>query len=194
MNQEKKLEYFAQLISKEVEAKKLKARRQMAADMEKAIADALSAAETEAEQHIKNERQAIQKAQNKRRTEAKAQARRQLASLREELTAKLLEEVKTTLDDFIHSHEYESHLIDNIQTALANSKHNFTYIQLTPNDMRLSHAIQEATGLTPEVGSESAIGGFKLLSANRGIAADFTFAPRLASAADELNDTISSSL
>ena len=189
MNHEKKLEYFAQAIAEEVEAKKMKARKQMAAEMDEAISRAVAEAETKAEQHIINGRTALQKAENKRISEAGTNARRVLASLREELTAKLLEDVKTDITAFTHSYEYEGYLTGSIQAAVANTNHTFQYVLLTPNDLRHGPAIQESTGLTPEPGDESDIGGFKLISANRGVAVDFTFRSRLASAADEFHVT-----
>ena len=193
MNPEKKLEYFAEAIAKEVEAKKLKARRQMAADMSDAISRAVNEAEAEAGQHILNEKQAIQKAENKRLSEAKAKARRALISLREELTAKLTQDVKADIADFTQSGEYESYLVNSIQVTVAKSMHSFIYIQLTPSDLHLSSIVQESTGLIPEQGDESGMGGYKLLSANRGMAVDCTFKSRLESAMEEFNATIASS-
>ena len=187
MNHEKKLEYFAEAIAKEVESRKLKARKQMAEDMDQAITIAVAEADTKAEQYILNETQAMQKTGNKRISEAQAQARYALASLREDLNTRLLEDVKADIDTLTKSDGYKSYIINSIQTAVANSKHSFIYIQLTPGDMRLGPAVREATGLTPEEGDDSDLGGFKLLTANRGIEADFTFKSRLLSASEDFH-------
>jgi len=184
MNTEKKLEHFTEAIAKEVEAKKRKARWQMAADMNEAVSRGVAGAETEAELYISNEKQAVQKAGNKRISEAKTQYRRALTALHAELTAKLLEGVKADIVSFIQSHEYESYLIGSIQTALAQSRHSLLYVQLTQADLRLGSIIRDVTGLIPEQGEEDSIGGFRLLSANRGVAVDCTFKSRLAKEAE----------
>jgi len=193
LNPEKKLEYFAETITREVEGKKQKARRQMAEDMNTAVSHAASEAEAWAERHILAEHQTLQKTTNKRISEAQTHARRSLAALQEELTAKLLGGVTADISAFTASPEYEGYLIAGIQAAVAGSKYSFIYIQLTPSDMRLANAVQEATGLIPEAGTGSDIGGFKLLTANRRMAADFTFKSRLEDTAEEFNESIASS-
>ena len=182
MNTEKKLEYFTEAITKEVENKKHHIRRQMAAEMSAAVSQAIAKASAEAEAQVASCSQAIQKAINKRITEAQTQARRDLVALRESLITRLFDGIKADIISFTNSDAYESFLINNIQAALAQSKHPYTYVQLTPSDMRLSHAIQDATGLTPEPGEEQDLGGFKLLSANRGKVTEYTFRSRLVSA------------
>jgi len=182
MNTEKKLEYFTKAISNGIEAKKRKTRQQMATDMNEAIAQAISQAEAEASQQIAAETQTAQKANNKHISEANSKARRALAALHGQLTTQLFDEVKTEVIIFTHSREYENILMDSIQAALAQTKHIFTYIQLPPINLHMGPKIQEVTGLTPEPGPESDIGGFKLLSANRNMEADNTFKSRLAGA------------
>jgi len=186
MNHEKKLEYFAEAIANEVEAKKHQARKQMAIEMDAAVSRAVAEAEAEAELYILSEKRIIQKADNKLISEAQAYARRALAVLREELIAQLVEDVKADIDSFAQSHEYEGYLINSIQVAIAHSNHSFAYVQLTARDLRLSRAIREATGLTPEPGDDSDIGGFRLLSANRGMVVDYSFKSSLASEVETL--------
>ena len=181
MNTEKKLEYFTQAIAKEVESKKRQERQRLAAQLAEAVQAAQAQAETKAKEQIAACRQAIQKICNRRITEARTQARSSLATLRQSLTAQLFDDIKAHVTSYTHSHEYENYLIENIQSALAKSKHSFTYVQLSPGDMRLASVIHDATRLTPELGEDGDIGGFRLLSANRGIAAEYRFRYRLAS-------------
>ncbi|MCL2404286.1 MAG: V-type proton ATPase subunit E [Defluviitaleaceae bacterium] len=221
MNTEKKLEYFAETIAREIEEKKRKARQQLAAEMNETVSQAVAEAEAKAEQQIHMQRQAINKANNKRITEAKTQARRALTSLREQLAAELFYEIKTEIIAFTNSHDYESYLVSSIKAALlqsqAQAQHLFAYVQLPLSiaipplngpdraenserfnafsatggadlkvncyNLDLEH-IQTSTGLVPEPGDESEIGGYRLLSQNRNIAVDNTFKSRLASAAE----------
>jgi len=187
MNHEKKLEYFAQAIAREVEAKKTAARKRMTADMKTAVSNAVRDAEAEAELRIISEEQALQKAESKSISEAKAQARRAIASLREELAARLFEDVRADAAAFTQNGGYESYIVDGIREAVADARHTFSYVQLAPSDMRLSKPVQEATGLTPEAGSESDVGGFRLLTANRKMSVDFTFKARIENAAEDFH-------
>ncbi|MCL2378940.1 MAG: hypothetical protein FWC77_07425 [Defluviitaleaceae bacterium] len=184
MNPEKKLEYFTEAITKEVESKKRAARRQMTTDMNAAVAQAVAEAEAEAERRIISEEKTITKAGNKQVSEAKSQARRALQLLREELTAKLFEEITSDITAFTLSNEYESVLLGSIQAAISQSKHSFTYIQLPQGSLQLGPIIQEATGLTPEPGEETDIGGFRLISSSRVVVIDCTFKSRIESAVE----------
>jgi len=185
MNTDKKLEYFTQAISKEIESKKRTARKQMANEMNEAIAHAVAQAETEAADQIQAQHQLAQKANNKRVSQAQAQARRDLAALREQLTAQLFEGIQADIQAFTLTPGYEDFLIESIKLAQSQVKHNFTYVQLPPGTSHLSQKIQEVTGLTPEPGDENDIGGYKLLTENRNMTVDNTFKARIASAVDK---------
>ena len=189
MNTEKKLEYFAQAVAREVETKKRHARQQMAADMAAEVAQAVGQAQAGINEQIQAERHAIEKAGNKRITEAAIEARRALAALREQLTDELFDSIKTDLLAFTQSPEYESFLIKNATKAQADNS--YTFIRLTPCDMRFGSAIQEATGLIPEEGETAMLGGFKLLSENRSKAQEHTIAISLANARQEFSTNLS---
>ena len=174
------LQYFTQAISDEVEAKKHLARRQMTVHIDEAVSQGVAQAEAEAETQITAAKQSIHKSGSKRKAEAIAQSRRNITTLTEHLTNQLFDEIKTDIIAFIHSHEYKDFLINSIQATLAKSRHPFAFVQLP--QFELAGAIQEATGLTPEPGHESDIGGFRLLSADRGKAMDCTFRLQLSRA------------
>ena len=179
MNTEKKLEYFTDAITKEVESKKRQARRQMTTEFNTQVSAGVAQAKTEAEARIAAEKQELDKSVNKRLTEAITEGRRALSALREELTAQLFDDIKADVIAFTHTPEYEGFLIDGLQAILGKTKQPYKYIQLNPKDMGLSDKIQNATGLTPEPTETDILGGFRLLSANRDKAADYTFVSSL---------------
>ena len=191
MNTEKKLEYFTEAIAREVESKKRHARRQMTEELNAKVSEGLAQAQAQAAEQVAAEIQALEKANNKRITEAATDARRALAEQRENQLVQLWDQLKTDVMAFTRSPGYESYLIAGAQAAQAGSKHPYQYIQLAPDDMHLSESIQKATGLTPEQGDASQIGGFRLLTANRSKAADFTFQSRLAEARQEFSAHVS---
>jgi len=175
VNIEKKLEFFANAVTREAESKKRQARQQITDDFNAGVLGAIAEAEAGAIKRIAAEKQTIEKASNKCITESATQARSLLATLRESLTNRLFDDITADVIAFCRSPEYESYLINSIQAAYAKSKHPYEHIQLAPEDMRLSDSIQKATGLSPEQGDASIIGGFRLLTANRGMAAEYTF-------------------
>ena len=194
MNIEKKLEYFTEAITREMETKKRQARRQMTDDFNAEVISQTAQAEAEAAEQLAAEKQEIDRAHNRRITEASTESRRALSSLREKLTAGLFSDIAIEINAFTRSPEYEGFLIDSIKTAQTKSKHPYEYVQLTPADMHISTQIQIATNLTPEQGEASAIGGYKLLTANRSKAADHTFQSRLAEATQEFSAALSQKL
>jgi len=187
MSVEKKLEYFTQAIEKEVEHKKRQARQQMTAEVNEEVQAAVAEAKAEAQIQIQTQLQAIEKANNKQISEAITETRRSYITLRERLTANLFDQVKTHVCDFTKSPEYEAHLVKSIQTAIAKSKHQYQYVQLTPEDMAHAAPIQNATGLTPEPGSTDILGGFRLLTPSRGIVSEHTFSAGLTMARQEFS-------
>ena len=182
MNTDKKLEYFTEAIAREVASKKRSARQQMTNDFNAAVSKAAAQAETEAKEQLQAQRQAIQTVNNRRISEAETTARRSLAFLRERLIAQLFDHIKADIIAFTQSPAYENYLINGIKIAQAQSKLPYKYVQLTPDDMRLSQPIQAATGLTPEPTEASHIGGFKLLTESRGKIVECTIASRLTEA------------
>jgi len=182
MNSDKKLEYFTEAIDREVESKKRKARQQMTAQHKDEVSQAATEAKAEANTQNQAQIQAIQKVMNKRITEATTEARRSLSNLRERLTAQLFDQVKAEIVAYTQSPEYENFLVNSAKAAQSQSRDPYTFIQLTPEDMHLGEAIQKATGLTPEPGDASILGGFKLLTENRGKGAEFTLSARLTAA------------
>ena len=194
MNTEKKLEYFTQAITREVESKKRQARQQLTNDFNAAVYDAVTQAEAEAQAIITAEAQAIERANNKRITEAATESRRNLSALQENLTTQLFDEIAADITAFIKSSEYENYLINSIQSALAKSRHPYKYVQLPPDHAHLSNPIQNATSLITEQGEASMIGGFKLLTASRDKAVDQTFQSRLADIRQEFATQVAQSL
>jgi len=187
MTKEKKLGYFTQAIAREVESRKRQARYKMAAEFSGEITAAVEAAKEDAAAQNQAQVQAIQKIMNRRVSEAKAESRRALSGLRERLTARFFEQVKAELISFTKTKEYETYLINKIQAAQANSRYQYTFVQLTPSDMHLAEAIKTATDITPEEGDASMIGGFKLLTQNRAKGLEMSIASQLTDAKQEFH-------
>jgi len=179
MNTEKKLEYFADAVAREVDAKKRQAQSQMAAELNEKVA--IAAAEIEAEAEAQNQAQlhAIQKVMHKRVTDAETESRRSLANLKERLTTQLFDSIKADITTITQQPEYEVLLIDNIQTAVKQSRIPYVYVQLSPKDMHLAEAIEKATSLKAEPDDTNDLGGFKLQTEQRNIAQDHTIAVKL---------------
>jgi len=185
MSIERKLEFFNKAIAQEVESRKREAFHELTAVTNDEITAALNAAAEEAQIQTQVQMQAIQKIMNKRISVAQAEARRNLATLRERLTAQLFDRIKEDLVAFSKSDEYKAFLISYVKAGQDASHHPFAFVQLTPSDMHLGEAIQEATDLEPEEGDENMLGGYKLISQNRGKVLEATFSARLTQARQE---------
>jgi len=188
---EKKLAFFTEAIAREVEAKKRQARHQMTAAANEEIAQAANAASAEAKAQTQAQLGAIHKIMNKRLTATQTENRRNLATLQERLTAQLFELIRADVIAFTQSPEYEGHIIASVQAAQAQARYPYAYIQLTPNDMHLADAIKNATGLTPEPGEESMLGGYKLLTEGRNVGLEHSFSARITDARQKFSQELS---
>jgi len=191
MNIERKLEFFTRTISQEVESRKREADYMLTANVNDEITAALKIATEEARIQTQAQMHAINKIMNKRVSTEQAESRRNLATMKERLTAQLFDRVKDDLNAFTKSDGYKSFMISSIKKAQEASRHPFAYIQLTPDDMYLGDAIQEATDLTPEVGDANMLGGFKLVSQNRGKIMEASFSAKLTQARQEFSQELS---
>jgi len=188
MTTEKKLEYFIEAINKEVETKKRHARHQLTASANDEVTQAVTLSSEEANTQTQAQLHAIQKIMNKRITAAKTESRRALATLKERLIAQLFDQIKADVVAFTESPEYEIFLIDNAKAS--QSRHPFAFIQLTPKDMHLADAIQKATGLVPEQGDETMLGGFKLLTENLSKGQEHTLSGRITDARQRFSEEL----
>ena len=187
MNTEKKLEYFAEAVNKEVESKKRQALSEMSASLDAEVSKMVAQTQAETDAQINAQKQAIKRAGNIRINEAQTEARRSLSTLAERLTAQLFDAVKADLISFTKSKQYETYLIENVKNIQAKSKHPYAFIQLSSQDAYLEAAIKDATGLTPEFTEECIIGGFRLLSENRNKITECTIQSRLTQARQEFS-------
>ena len=196
MSIEKKLEYFTEIINREAEIRKRQAREQLDRDFVAAVSLAQAQAQEETDAQVQVQAQAIANANNKRITEAEIEARRAIATLRERLTAQLFDNIRADMVSFTKAPEYENFIAEKVKLAQANQY--YAYIQLTPDDVSLGDAIQKETGLTPEKGDPSMLGGFRLLTANRNKSADHSIQAKLSAARQafsiELDQVVDTSL
>jgi len=193
MNTEQKLEHFSQAITREVEARKRKARQEIVSDMEAEISKTESQQLAEIQAQINVQQQAIKRAGNIRITESQTESRKSLSTLTERLTAQLFDQVKAEIVAFTQSTDYEAYLLEGIHAIQSQSRQPYAYIQLAPQDMRLAATIEKATGLTTEQTEENIIGGFRLLCKNRSKMSECSIQSRLTQARQEFSLSITQS-
>ena len=172
---EKKLHYFTDAIAREVDARKQRAKHQMANNLSGETAAALEAAESRANFQFEATRRKLQRTANKKTAAATTQARADFTTKRNKLMNSLRQEAEEELLTFAEeSPEYESYLIEKITKELNRS--HFTTdstLKIHPRDMKFAESIQKSTGLTPTKGTTDSIGGFILESPTS--RADYTF-------------------
>ena len=174
---EKKVEYFAEAITREVAARKLRARHTTANDLNKSVAKEIEAAEDEVNSRVEAARRELVRVANKKVADATATAKGEYIELRDSLRRGLLDDVTQDLRAFTRSDEYEVYLIERIRLEKVRS--NLTVVKLHFDDMRFVENIRQATGLTIVECIGDFIGGFVMQSENGKVSADFTFKARL---------------
>ena len=176
MNYEKKLQYFTDVIFREIATKKQRIKHQAANSISKETATAIEAAEDRVNFQIEAAKRKLWRDVNIKVSAATKEARRILAAKRNAISGALMQEVAAELITFTQTPGYESYLISRITQARKKGR-DFTTVKLTPRDMRFAGAIRQATGLSPVAGDGDYIGGFVLQSTSS--RADHTFKTRL---------------
>ena len=177
---ERKLEYFANTMMQEVEAKKSLAKLESTTTLTKSTAAAFEAATRHNRVMLQAKQGELQRNANRQIAQAKVQEMTQYVKTRKQQIDRLFIEIAAQLAAFTQKAEYEDYLLERIKEA--QSGHDFSIIKLSPHDMRLDTKIKSATGLTPEAGDQDFIGGFILLNELRTIQADYSFKARLSAA------------
>ena len=177
---ERKLEYFANTMKHEVEARKSQAKSETTAALTKSTATALESAARRNKIMLRVKHGELQRNANRQISQAKVQEMAKFVNARKQLIDRLFVEIAAQLAGFTQEAEYESYLLEHIKESMAGR--DFSIIKLSPHDMRLGENIKSATGLTPESGEPDLIGGFILLNELRTIQADYSFKARLAAA------------
>jgi vacuolar-type H+-ATPase subunit E/Vma4 len=172
MNAAGKLDYFAEVISREVESKRRRAKHQAANNLSISTAKAIEAAQNKADLELEKVRRGLLRESNKKIAAATYEARAAYNVLRSRLREDVFKAAEKELWEFTEKSEYEIYLSEQINAL----KSDFAFVLLCPRDMRFSRA---AAGLIAEEGLQEYIGGFILLSENRKIQADYTFKTRL---------------
>jgi vacuolar-type H+-ATPase subunit E/Vma4 len=183
MNAEK-LEYFAEAIGREVEARKRRAKHQLANDLGKAAAAEIGAAEEKMQKQLEKTRREAQRESNKKIAAETARAKAAYFAAQESQRAELRREVAQELTAFANSTDYESYLIERILAA--KSKHSFfAAVRLCSQGLQFAEKITQATGLATQPANPDCIGGFVLQNENGTIQLDCTFKTRLKEAMHE---------
>jgi vacuolar-type H+-ATPase subunit E/Vma4 len=175
----KKLEYFAQIIEREVELKKQRAKHRLANDLGEKAAEEIKKAEKIIYTYTEEKKRDLKRRANKKIAAATAEAKAAFNETRTMLNAKMLDGVSEKLKEFTQSAEYEIYLTERIRAARAVQGFHAGVVKLRPEDMRFAQAIHQATGLTPVTGENDYAGGFILQSKNEKIKADYTFKTQL---------------
>jgi vacuolar-type H+-ATPase subunit E/Vma4 len=173
MSAERKLEYFTEVISREVELKKRRAKHQLANDISKNIAGVISSTEEKINAREQAKRRELTRKANKEIALATNRAKAKFNSFQNSLHKKIYFEILEELKLFTQSPKYEQYLIERMNEK----KSNFSVVKLCQRDMHFAAAIQKATGLTPEAVEDDYIGGFILQSGR--MLADYTFITRV---------------
>jgi len=171
MTIQQKLDIFSKRVNYNVDA----TRRQEAKEIQEAIIAAVNAAENEAQlqsnEQLKTERARLERESNKLIYAATSSARQKIAALKEQLIAELLITLENDLHAFVKSPEYKSFLLKGLESV---DTQGFSKIILMPDDLANVQNI-----LTLEASNEDFIGGFKLISADERVLADYSLLAKL---------------
>jgi vacuolar-type H+-ATPase subunit E/Vma4 len=157
---------FEKTVFQTVEGAKIKALDEYKLLLQRESEAAVNEAITQAREEIDAERYKIELVKNKEAAAAFNYSKRMLIELRVQLTDALFNNVKEDLLIFTETPDYPIYL----QNKLSASNNGlFAYIQLMERD---KEKIQ--TDLSVEISEEDFIGGFKLISEDRRLLADYT--------------------
>ncbi|MCL1883366.1 MAG: hypothetical protein FWF81_06425 [Defluviitaleaceae bacterium] len=156
----RKLEYFAEAIEREVESRKRREKHQIANDLSRKTADAIKREEEKMDFVIETARRDVMRKSNKKIALATAKAKAAFITKQNELHAEILNDVNGDLIAFTQSEKYKDYLIEKINAT--KTSHNFSAVKLRPADMEFANEILQKTNLTPVQGNDDYIGGFIL--------------------------------
>ena len=175
---ERKLEFFAEVIGREVASRKQREKHRLANDLSRESAEAIAAAESAMASRVAAAKREIIRETHKRLSAETRRARGEYVSKRDVFFAEVIAAVTEDLQDFASSDMYENWLDEQISRAKA--KHDFAVIiKLRPEDMPFAEKIREASDLAPIPGETDYIGGFILENETGNIQANYTFKSRL---------------
>ena len=186
MTIQEKLEIFAERTSKEVNRKRHEVTLEIKEAIKAAVKEEETAAHREMADQIKTANKELERNANKKINAAKLAARQKMAELRDQLSAELFTELKYDLLAFTKTSNYGEFLFTGISLINIEGTHsNFTKVLLMSRDLNqdfLGPVLMkklEDMKLKVEKTEEDFIGGFKLVSENERVIADYTFLARL---------------
>lgn len=135
-------------------------------------------AEKDNNAYIKYETDRLMTSVNRKISEYEAEKRKALTDLRESITAKVLNEVKTKLDEFTKSGEYFDFLTKSANSA-KEALGEGAVVFLRAGDMPLAEKLEKAAGIKVKESDDIILGGIKAVDAAGLVMADDTLDSRL---------------
>jgi len=176
MTVQQKLALFSEKASTNVKQQRQEFSREMRNLLKKAQHEAEITAQKEAAEQIRLEKQKVNREMQKKINTANMEARQKIAALQESFAKELFSELKGDLIAFSASPAYGDYLLEGIVKHI---ELGFSIVQLMARDSSYKEAIEAETSFRVELTEEDFIGGFKLLSENRRMIADFSLLNRL---------------
>ena len=177
MTVQQKLDAFAKRIKDNIDTKQ----RQEAKEIQETILQAVQSAENDARrasnEQLRIEIAKLERESNKKVYAASTEARQKLFEIKEQLKSELLYELENRLREFVKSHEYKPFLQTGLQSVQTEA---FSTVVVMPQDADIT-----LPNLATETSEEDFIGGFKLLSADKRVLADYSLLTKLGELSDE---------
>ena len=201
MTIQQKLDLFTKKTMESVNRQCLKVTLEIQNTIKIAILETKEKAHKEMADIIRAESYQLEREANKKIHAASMEARRGLFTLQERLAKGLFNDLEKSLQDFTGTPAYKDFLFEGVATvmdnnfllkkttdlmdkscSLAPTGTHFSIMQLMAQDTlfwKLKELIETETSFTVEAVDEDFIGGFRLMSENRRIIADYTLISRL---------------
>ena len=198
MTIQQKLDLFTQRTMESVNRQCREAAQEIQNAVKTAVSEAEEKARREMADRLKTETYRLQRESNKKIHAVSMKSRRDLFSRRERLIDELFTDLEKNLRDFTGTPAYKDFLTEGVtavtgtdflpsgavsakETSPAKNT-DFSIIQLMAQDIfykDLKELIESKTLLTAEATEEDFIGGFRLISGNRRMIADYTLLARM---------------
>ena len=133
--------------------------------------EAIRQADTRIKAETVNAKQQLNMATSKAQIELK----RELSQTQNQLKAKLFDEVKALLNEYMQSEEYTQLLILYINKAAHFANGEELTIYINPTDEHIKACLEEYTGMTVTISREDFVGGMRAVVHGRNILIDHSF-------------------
>ena len=180
---QQKLELFAQKTMESVDRQHREVTQEIQESIKAAVREAEESARREMKDKLRNEGYKLDRDAHKKIHAAAMEARRDLSALKERLSEALLSDLEKDLRNFAVAPEYGAFLMEGVAAVTVDEDNFPSIIQLMERDMTYKEAIEAKISskyaYSVEATEEDFIGGFRLISADRRVTADYTLLTRL---------------